>query len=339
MIEKEVIQGLAVGEDFSAISTGASITTGALEITDRMVISTGSLSIEVTVVDTALSEVRRIAEELEGFVERLSSSGGPERQAGSVTVRVPQNEFLNAIELISVLGEVQSQSLGSDDVSEQFIDLDARLKSALREEESLLALLARTESVSDVLTVERELSRVRSDIERLQGQLNFLERRVELATISVSLFMPFQATDPPAAALDVEVSNVEESVAEVKRIVEQREGELDRVVISVRNGRDRAEITLRVFADDFEETLAAVEREGKVTGKEVQEGSGTGTSDTDRTGEPDARISLSFVTGEGANWGLITAIVAPIGGVLLVVLLGALLAGTYRAGRRRGQGA
>ena len=89
-----------------------------------------------------------------------------------------------------MVGKVQSKNLGSEDVSERFIDLQARLKSSLREDESLLSLLDRTSTVIEVLAIERELTRVRLDIERLQGQLNFLERRIDLATITVSLSSP-----------------------------------------------------------------------------------------------------------------------------------------------------
>lgn len=100
---------------------------------------------------------------------------------------MPQAQFSSAVEQIELVGKVQSKNLGSEDVSERFIDLQARLKSSLREEESLLSLLGRTSTVSEVLAIELELTRVRSDIERFQGQSNFLERRIDLATITVSL--------------------------------------------------------------------------------------------------------------------------------------------------------
>ena len=147
---------------------------GNLEISQRKVISVASVSIEVEVVEAAVTEVRVIAESLGGFVEQLSSSGEPDRQQAHVTVRVPQAQFFTALERIDALGEVQSRTVGSEDVSEQFIDLEARLKSSLREEQSFLSLLGRTETVGEILTIERELSRVRSEIERLQGRLNFL---------------------------------------------------------------------------------------------------------------------------------------------------------------------
>jgi hypothetical protein len=169
---------------------------------------------------TAVNEVRAIAESLGGFVEQLSSSGGSERQQAHMTIRVPQNQFFTALERIEALGEVQNRNLGSEDVSEQFIDLEARLKSALREEQSLLSLLERAQQVSEILTIERGLSRLRSEIERLQGQLNFLERRVELATITVSLFPPSEEVpQPPSASLLVEDSDVPSSVNEVKNRV------------------------------------------------------------------------------------------------------------------------
>jgi hypothetical protein len=104
-----------------------------LQTAQRMVISTASISVEVEMTQAATNKVRAIAESLGGFVEQLSSSGGSERQQAHMTIRVPQTQFFTALERIEALGKVQSRNLGSEDVSEQFIDLEARLKSALRE--------------------------------------------------------------------------------------------------------------------------------------------------------------------------------------------------------------
>ncbi|MFQ5934757.1 MAG: DUF4349 domain-containing protein, partial [Dehalococcoidia bacterium] len=193
-VEKEMISGV------SATPSAASAT--ALETAERKVISMASISVQVELVQPAITEVRVIAESLGGFVEQLTSSGGPQRQRATMTIRVPQDQFFPALERIEALGEVQSRNLGSEDVSERFIDLKARLQSSLREEKSLLSLLERTKTVSEVLAIERELSRVRSEIERFQGQLNFLERRVDLATITVSLIPPEDVVpEPPSASM------------------------------------------------------------------------------------------------------------------------------------------
>ena len=308
-----------------------------LQTAERKVISSASLTVQVEEVQQALAEVRLIAESLGGFVEQLSSSGRPEQQRATVTIRVAQDQFLSAVDRISSLGELQGQSLGSEDVSERFIDLKARLKSSLREEESLLSLLQRAGTVSEILTIERELSRVRSEIERLQGQLNFLERRVDLATVTVTLVPPEEVVgEPPFAALAVEVSDVVTSVEQLKALVSGKKGELDSVLVTLRDGRASAQISLRVFASDFNHVLDTLESEGEVLRKELREGKPAGP-DAEPPKKPDARIDLSFAEGEGSNTGLIVAIAAPTGGVAFVALMGALLYLAHRMGRRRVQ--
>ena len=146
-------------------------------LVQRQIISQGSMSVQVADVPTAAARVRAIAEGVGGFVEQLSSNGVGEFQQSTITVRVPQAEFFSVFEQIKALGEVQNENAGSVDVTEQFIDLEARLKSAQREELSLLSLLDRANVISEILTIERELTRIRGELERLQGQLNFLERR------------------------------------------------------------------------------------------------------------------------------------------------------------------
>ena len=308
--------------------------TSALQTAQRQVISTASISIEVEEVQVASTEVRRIAESLGGFVEQLSSSGGANSQQANITVRVPQDQFFTAVERLKGLGEVQNQNLGSEDVSERFIDIKARLNSAEREERSLLSLLDKDLKIGDILTIERELSRIRSQIESLQGQLNLLERRVDLSTITLFLFPPTErVAQPPSGSLVVESSEVSERVAEIKNKIASLGGKVDRALLSVRDGRERADISLRVFPEDFDEILKFLEEAGVVRSKEVREGAAPREGETVRPKEPNAQISISLLEPkESSNTGLIIAIAAPIGGVLLAALLGFL---SYRVGRRR----
>ena len=309
----------------------------SLETTLRKVISMASVSIEVEVVEAAVTEVRVVAEGLGGFIEQLSSSGEPERQQAYVTVRVPQADFFKALERIEALGKVQNRQVGSEDVSEQFIDLEARLKSSLREEQSLLSLLEKTQTVGEILSIERELSRVRSEVERLQGRLNFLERRVDLATISVNLFPPMEdVIKPPFALLTIQVSDVTGSLEDVKALTTSLEGVLDRVSLTIRDGKERADLSLRVFTPEFDQALASIESQGKIQSKELQETNDPMLGKTDRAEDPDARIDVSFVEEpDSSNTVLIVSIAAPIGGVAFAALLGFLFYLTFRAGRRR----
>ena len=322
-----------------AIETeGSRLPSTTLETAERKVISGASLSVEVEMVQEAVTQVRVIAESLGGFVEQLSSSGDSDRERATMTIRVPQDQFFSTLERIKELGKVRSENVGSEDVSEQFIDLEPRLNSALREEQSLLSLLEKAETVSEILTIERELFRVRSEIERLQGQLNFLERRVELATITVSLFPPKTTiAEPPSVSLTVEVSDVTGSVDEIKALVSTLDGSVDGVFLSVRDGREKAEVALRVFTSDFERAVRSIEGQGEVRSKELQQRTVSAESETEPAEEPDAHIFVSLIEGEkSSSTGLIVAIVAPIGGVGLALILGSLFYLTYRMGGRKG---
>ena len=158
-----------------------------LETVGRMVIYTAHLGLEVDDVDSMINEIRRITEDVGGFVSGVSTSRRDERKVGIITIRVPQTDFYTIIWQIEGLGEVESKEVRGEDVTEQYIDLKARLNNLQRQEERLLEILAMATTVDEVLRVESELSRVRGEIERLTGQIQYLERRVDLATITVSL--------------------------------------------------------------------------------------------------------------------------------------------------------
>ena len=304
---------------------------------ERKIIFIASLSIEVEEVEAAVDRARAVAESLGGFVEHLSSSGGSETPRADLTIRVPQTGFSDALEHIESLGEVQFRNLGSEDVTEQFIDLGARLKSSMAEEKSLLALLERSNSVTEILTVERELTRVRADIERAQGRLNFLERRVDLATINVSLFLPGSGpSNPPVANFTIDASDVSDQVSQLKGYVTGLGGAIDQVYLATNEGGERVEVTFRVFSQDFYQASAFIEDQGKLRSRNIREGILILTGEeTPRAKRPDARIDVVYLdeSFDFQPW------MAIFGIVLALVLAGAmavLLRIAYRRGRRRG---
>ncbi len=154
----------------------------------RQIMSTASVSIEVKDVGGALEELRAMVESLGGFIGQLSRSDRAEQQQATATVRLPQEQFSTTLSRLESLGKIQDRASKIEDVTERFIDLEARLKTLERQEQSILALLEKTQSVSEVLAIERELALTRGEIERVQGQLNSLKRQVEMATITANLF-------------------------------------------------------------------------------------------------------------------------------------------------------
>ena len=305
---------------------GAAGAAEALAIGDRKVINTGSVAVRVEVVADAVTQVRTVAETLGGFVGQLSLFGEAEAQQATITIRVPQDQFFTALDRLEALGKVLSKDIGSQDVSEQFIDLEARLKSLQQEEARLLDLLGVAESVSDILAIESELARVRAGIESIQGTLNFLQRRVDLSTITVSLFGPETPfVQPPSASLEVAVGNVTGTVDRLKALVAANQGLVDSIFISTSEDEESAFVEIRVPTANFEQALAAIEARGDVRAKEVQQSGQPPDPTIDGEPEPDARIGVSLIEKDGSDAGLIAAIAAPIGGVVLAAGLGGAL--------------
>jgi len=124
-----------------------------------------------------------------GFVSASHVTGSPGRpRSGRWTVRVPVDRFGEFLAALRPLGEVRSINSTSDDVTAEFYDIEARIRNKQQEEDRLLKLLAEaTGKLEEVLAVERELSRVRGEIEQAQGRLRMLKDVTELTTVTVSV--------------------------------------------------------------------------------------------------------------------------------------------------------
>jgi hypothetical protein len=107
-------------------------------------------------------------------------------------LRIPSNRFDEAVNGLSPIGKVESVSVSVQDVGEEYVDVQARVANARRLEQRLVELLAnRTGKLSDVLTVERELARVREEIERYEGRMRYLRSRASVSTLSIAIHEPY----------------------------------------------------------------------------------------------------------------------------------------------------
>ena len=299
---------------------------------ERQVISQASLTVEVEDVGTAITELRAFVESVGGFIEHVSTTDGPQPGRGSATIRVPAEQFNHTIDRIEAFGEVLGQSLGQTDVTGDAIDLAAQLRSERSAEASLLKLLDRAVSVSDVLTVERELGRVRANVERLQGQLDFIERSVALATITVTFALPPDPTaSAPSASLRIEVRDVERSVRRIRDLVDQAGGTMGQVVtVSTQQDGQEAFLSFLVPASAFDSVLTSLVGDGVVLHQEVRS---DGRLPKDKPDEDaQARITTELQSPEEANpW---RSIGIPVGGALVVLSLVGALTLAFRARRR-----
>jgi hypothetical protein len=158
----------------------------------RLIIRTGQASIEVDSLEPSMAELRRIVQRVGGFVADASvQSGRNQLRSATLEVKVPASRFDELTQGLDPLGRLQSLNVGAQDVSEEFVDLTARVTNGRRLEDRLVELLrTRTGKLQDVLSVERELARVREEIERMEGRMRFLKTSSQLSTLSVNLYEP-----------------------------------------------------------------------------------------------------------------------------------------------------
>jgi hypothetical protein len=151
---------------------------------NRMLIWRAWLSLEVASVSNAVAGVTDIATQSGGYVESNAHSGD---ESASVTLRVPVGSLTSTMVSLESIGKVTNRRVLSEDVTEQVIDVDARLKTMMALRDRLRALLDKAQDVKDVLAIEKELGRVQSDIDSMQARLKALKGQVDLSTITVSI--------------------------------------------------------------------------------------------------------------------------------------------------------
>jgi hypothetical protein len=166
--------------------------TATFDPASRLIIRTGQASIEVDSLEASMADLRRVVQKVGGFVADASvQSGRNQIRSATLEVKVPALRFDELTEALGPIGRLQFVNVGAEDVSEEFVDLTARAANAHRLEDRLVELLrTRTGKLQDVLSVERELARVREEIERMEGRLRFLKASAQLSTLSVNLYEP-----------------------------------------------------------------------------------------------------------------------------------------------------
>lgn len=165
--------------------------TGQTQSIEKKTIFTASISLEVKEFKAAVDEVSSIASRYGGYIsDSFMNNEGVGRKTGYVIVRVSERNFDAAIADLEKVGDVLNKNISGQDVTEEYIDLEARIANLTLEEQRYQDILKKAEKVEDLLAIERELSRVRGEIESMQGRLNYLKNRVDLATITVNLAEP-----------------------------------------------------------------------------------------------------------------------------------------------------
>jgi hypothetical protein len=257
----------------STATAMAGVTAAAAAPVDiRKLIRNASVDIEVHSFDEAAQKAVALADAAGGYVATRNSARLPNgKMSGTLVVKVPPAALDGFLQQLRGLGEIRNQSLGSEDVTKEYFDTDARLRNARRMEDGLLDLLKNTKSrVSDLLQVERELGRVRGEIEEMQGQLKLWDSLVAYATVTVQLSE--KNMDEAAAYLLRERATLSLASTDVEKTYQQASAVAASAKAQVvqsnvtrdGNGRATAVLSLLLTPDVADATIAQLKGLGRV---------------------------------------------------------------------------
>lgn len=244
------------------------------QTTDAKIIKTGDLAVEVEGYSEAFKQVERIVAEHGAVIADVATqeqTGGA--LVGRVVIRVAPQRFEPLFAALKAVGRLEAENVKSADVTAEYVDIEARIHSLLITEERLRELVKNKsfiDNISALLEVERELTRVRSQIESYQGQLRVMADRVARSTITITLREPVRTV--PSASYSIEVSTLDEASAALSEAL-QRAGA--RTMSGKTNTRSDGTLLgdykLEVSLARLEELLKEIESLGRVAERQLRD--------------------------------------------------------------------
>jgi anti-sigma factor RsiW len=310
-------EGRARAEVERTIVTGSNIPTAAEEVAqapvqepapavaNRKLIRNATVELEIVSFDNAVQKITTFANEEHGYVATTDS----EKQAngklrGQVVAKVVPESLDRFLQKIRSLGELKNQTLGTEDVTKAYFDTDARLKNAHMMEQRLIEMLkTKTGKVSDLLQVEKELGRVREEIEKMQGELKYWDSQVQFATVTISLAEK-DMEEPAAfllrerAQLALYAPDVEKVYNEIKSLASPKVQIANAQLNREYSGRVSAQVSMLIAPDESDGVIRRVKAFGRVENFQTQTQrtaqGGSGMSENARTKRDKVELSIAI---------------------------------------------
>ena len=191
----EVMTTASMGMDYAAEPNRIQVMDGSydksINVSDRMIIKTASLSVVVEDVQKSVEDIVSYIEKKDGFLVTSNLDKSGLSLNGYISVRVPSALLEETMAYIKEMGDVKSEQVDGRDITEEYVDLEAKLGNLKATENQFLEIMKGAVKIEDVLAVQRELSYVRENIDSIEGRMKYLNESVDLSSISVYL-----ATDP-----------------------------------------------------------------------------------------------------------------------------------------------
>ncbi len=169
----------------SELTDSANLNTGI--DAGRLIVKTGVFSMVVDDVGGAVEMISDYVEQKSGFVVSSNLHRSGLSPYATVVVRLPAADFDQGVDEFKKMGEVTSERVEGMDVTEEYVDLQARLDNFRAAEQRFVEIMRQAEEIEDILAVQRELTQVREQIERIQGRIKYLKQSADLSTVRVNL--------------------------------------------------------------------------------------------------------------------------------------------------------
>ncbi|MBA2241826.1 MAG: DUF4349 domain-containing protein [Chthoniobacterales bacterium] len=239
---------------------------------NRKLIRNAQVELEIAKFDEAVQKITSFATGQRGYVATSSSAKQENgKLRGEVVVKVLPDTLDTFLLQLRGLGEVKNQTLGTQDVTKQYFDTDSRLNNARVMEQRLIDILkTKTGKVSDLLEVEKELGRVRQQIEQMQGELKFMDAQVQFATVTISLAekdmnLPAAFLLKRTAHLALYSTDVEKTFAEVKTVIEGAKAQLSSSTLDRDStGEATARLVLLIAPEEADTLIVRIKGMGRV---------------------------------------------------------------------------
>jgi len=175
-------------EEITPITPTEDVLIDTPEKQDKKVIKTGTIDMHVNSVEKAIREIKTIAEIHGGDEISSDFSKSDTYKNGYIIIKVPVNQYAQTFEKIKNIAPlVTRESSQAQDVTAQFIDLESRIKNKKEHEDRLRTFFDKADDVDELIQIERELARVRTEVEQMEGQLKYLKDQTQYSTIHVTL--------------------------------------------------------------------------------------------------------------------------------------------------------
>ena len=272
---------------------------------NRKLIRNATLQLEIVSFDDAVQKIAAFANEEHGYVATTNS----DKQAngklrGQIVVKVLPENLDRFLQKLRGLGELKNQTLGTEDVTKAYLDTDARLKNAHVMEQRLIDMLkTRTGKVSDLLQVEKELGRVREDIEKMQGELKYWDSQVQFATVTI--WLAEKNMEEPAAfllkeraQLSLYAPDVEKIYNDIKALASPKVQITNAQLNRDDSGRVSATLSMLIVPEESDAVIARVKALGRVENFQMQtqriaQGGG-GLSENARTKRDKVELNITI---------------------------------------------